>query len=111
MTMPHRRPARRLRIESLEYRLAPALFTGPAPLRPTARKPPNGLAASSPDGTTVTVTLPGGTATDGGGTVGFAGFGTSTVTFPAATYNSLITITDSAAGTSVAFANSTGAYD
>ncbi|HJZ94603.1 MAG TPA: hypothetical protein VKE40_27300, partial [Gemmataceae bacterium] len=109
--MPHRRPARRLRIESLEYRLAPALFTGAVPNLSIDLNTANEVAAFSTDGTTVTVTLTGGTATDGGGTVGFAGFGTSTVTFPAATYNSLITITDSAAGTSVAFANSTGAYD
>src|SRR4051812_39423396 len=105
-----RRPARRLRIESLEDRLAPATFTGAGPTLTIDLNSLNETATFSTNGTTVTVTLANGTANTAATGGNVTGNGTATATFSAATYNSLVAITDSAAGTSVAFANSTGAY-
>jgi hypothetical protein len=100
--------SRQLYLGTLEDRLAPAVFTGVGPALAIDLNSANEIATFSTDGTTVTVQLTNGTATTTGTSV--TGGGTSTATFSSATYSGLITITDSAAGTSVAFANSTGAY-
>lgn len=122
--MTHRHPARavpsrnrrnlsrtrRLYLGSLEDRVAPATFSGAGPTLTIDLDSANEVATFSTDGTTVTVNLTNGSADTSGTGGNVTGGGTSTATFAAATYNSLITITDSAAGTSVAFANSTGPY-
>ena len=105
-----RRPARRLRIESLEDRLAPATFTGVGPNLAIDLNSANETATFRTDGTTVTVTLTNGTANTAATGGNVTGNGTATATFASATYPGTITITDSAVNTSVAFADSTGDY-
>src|SRR5437763_10244256 len=100
--------ARRLRVDSLEDRLAPATFTGVGPNLAIDLNTANEVATFHTDGTTVFVDLTNGTATTTGTSV--SGGGTATASFSSATYNGNITITDSAANTSVAFANSIGSY-
>src|SRR5438874_1546220 len=99
---------RRLRVDSLEDRLAPATFTGVGPNLAIDLNTANEVATFHTDGTTVFVDLTNGTATTAGTSV--SGGGTANASFSSATYSGNITITDSAANTSVAFANSTGAY-
>ena len=100
--------ARRLRVESLEDRLAPAIFTGAGPDMAIELNNPNEVATLSTNGTTVTVTLNNGTANTAATGGHVTGNGTATATFASATYNGTIFIADTAAGTAVAFANSTG---
>src|SRR4051812_39667028 len=102
------RPARRLAVESLEVREVPAVFTGAGPSLGIDLNNPNEVATFHTDGTTVFVHLDNGTATTAGTSV--SGGGTANASFASATYSGTITITDSAAGTSVAFANSAGNY-
>ena len=102
--------ARRLRVESLEDRLAPAIFTGAGPDMTIELNNPNEVATLGTNGTTVTVTLNNGTANTAATGGHVTGNGTATATFASATYNGTIFIADTAAGTAVAFANSTGAY-
>lgn len=100
----------RLRIDSLEDRLAPATFTGVGPNLTIDLNTANEVATFSTDGTTVTVQLTNGTANTAATGGNVTGNGTATATFQQTVYPGTITITDSAAGTSVAFANSTGPY-
>ena len=102
---------RQFTIEPLEARIAPASFTGAGATLTVNLNSANELVTFHTDGTTITAVLTGGTATDGGGTTAgnVAGFGTSSVAITSSAFTS-ITITDSAAGDSVGFATSTGAY-
>jgi hypothetical protein len=107
LSKPH---SRRLTLEPLEDRLAPATFTGAGTALTVDLNAANEVVTLSTNGTAVTAALTGGTATDNGGTGGHVtGFGTATASINSASFTT-ITITDSAAGTSVAFANSTGSY-
>src|SRR5262245_11148325 len=103
---PYRVP--RLHLGTLEDRVAPAVFTGAGPTLAINLNSANEIATFSTDGATVTVHLTNGTATPAATTVTRGG--TSTAPFQSATSGGPITSTDSAAGTSVAFANSTGSY-
>lgn len=109
---PRRRSmrTRRLVMESLEDRLAPAIFSGAGPNLAIDLNTINEVATFSTDGITVTVNLINGTAntTTAGGNV--SGNGTSTATFLSSVYTGTITITDSVSNTGVGFAHSTGAY-
>lgn len=97
-------------IEPLESRIAPATFTGAGAALTIDLNAANELVTFTTTGSIITATLTGGTAADGGGTGGnVAGFGTASVAITSAGFTS-ITITDSAAGDSVAFAGSTGPY-
>ena len=101
--------ARRLRVESLEDRLAPATFTGAGVTLIINLTTAGEAVAFSTDSTTITAALTGGTATSGGGTGGnVTGFGTPTASINSAAFANIV-VTDAAAGTAVAVANSTGA--
>jgi hypothetical protein len=99
-----------LTLENLEDRLAPASFATAGTTLSITLNNTNEAAAFSTDGTTITVNLTNGTANNGGGNgTNVTGFGTSTASIKSSAYTN-INISDSAAGTSVAFVNSTGTY-
>ena len=101
---------RALLIEPLEARVAPATFSGAAGVLTINLNNTSESVSFSTNGTTITATLAGGTAVDGGGLGGnVGGLGTGSAAITSAGFTS-INVIDNATNNSVAFTASTVAY-